>query len=53
MDREIRRFRCASCGEEFAAEGESVKCPHCRGKALILIEGSSFRKGSCLPSGST
>ncbi|WP_286846497.1 MULTISPECIES: hypothetical protein [Aminobacterium] len=44
-----RIFRCASCGTIFEQpEGMSpIKCPQCRGKVLILLEGESLGKKGC------
>ena len=43
-----RVFRCASCGEEFRVEGGgSVRCPSCRSKVLILLEGESLSRKKC------
>lgn len=44
-----RLFRCASCDEEFRLkEGDrDLRCPACRGKILILLEGESLSRGKC------
>ncbi len=44
-----RLFRCASCGEEFRlSEGDrTLRCPECRGKTLILLEGESLSRSKC------
>nr|WP_315101614.1 hypothetical protein [uncultured Fretibacterium sp.] len=49
---EKRTFRCASCSHVFEQEGGALRCPECRGKTLILLEGASLRGskgcgGSC------
>lgn len=49
---EARKFRCASCGYVFEESTASTsKCPHCRERVLILLEGERTRKkqqsGSC------
>ncbi len=49
-----RKFRCASCGYEFETEERQPesKCPKCRSRALILVEGEGLgKKGGCAPSG--
>jgi len=44
MEERKRRYRCPSCGKEFESETQSEKCPFCRGKVLILLEGPSLRR---------
>lgn len=52
METTERRYRCPSCGHEFQAEKQPEKCPACRAKVLVLIEGPSLRRsGGCTPSG--
>jgi len=49
-----RFFRCVICGHEFHLESTQtdLKCPKCRSRALVLIEGESVgKKGGCAPSG--
>lgn len=40
-----RVFRCASCSHVFdQEEGHlSLRCPECRGRTLILVEGASLK----------
>jgi DNA-directed RNA polymerase subunit RPC12/RpoP len=49
----LRRYRCASCGETFEHEGKPEKCPFCRCRILILLEGETTRQhpGACAPTG--
>lgn len=42
-----RTFRCASCAHVFEQEGGALRCPECRGRTLILLEGASLRGGKC------
>jgi DNA-directed RNA polymerase subunit RPC12/RpoP len=51
---EERVFRCAVCGNEFHVDAtdSDVKCPKCRSRTLILLEGESVgKKAGCAPSG--
>lgn len=41
-----RKYRCASCGRTFEYEGKPEKCPDCRCRILILLEGESIRQPS-------
>jgi len=49
LEQTKRVFRCASCGKVFEQEGRdsSIKCPECRGKILILLEGETLGKKGC------
>jgi DNA-directed RNA polymerase subunit RPC12/RpoP len=50
----VRKYRCASCERTFEHEGKPEKCPFCRCRILILLEGESVRQnsgGGCAPSG--
>ena len=44
-----RLFRCASCGTEFRLDGGqgNPRCPSCRSRTLILLEGESLSKKKC------
>jgi DNA-directed RNA polymerase subunit RPC12/RpoP len=49
---EKRVFKCAACSATFEQEGISLRCPQCRGKTLVLVEGPSLKGakncgGSC------
>lgn len=50
-----RIFKCLSCGEEFVVgeQERTIKCPSCRGKTVIMIEGDPLPKAGsgCSPSG--
>jgi DNA-directed RNA polymerase subunit RPC12/RpoP len=50
----LRQYRCLSCGKTFEYEGKPEKCPFCRCRMLVLVEGESTRQhpgGGCAPSG--
>ena len=40
---EKRVFKCASCAHVFEQEEGVMRCPECRGKTLILMEGPSLK----------
>lgn len=40
-------YACADCGEKFDTEGFANKCPHCRCKVLIHLEGEPRKAKSC------
>ena len=42
---DVRVFKCAECSHTFEQDGRSLRCPECRGKTLMLLEGPSL-KGS-------
>ncbi|MCL2009066.1 MAG: hypothetical protein FWG71_00790 [Synergistaceae bacterium] len=44
---ETRVFKCAECSHTFGQDAcrPSLRCPECRGKTLMLLEGPSL-KGS-------
>ncbi|MDR3265545.1 MAG: hypothetical protein LBT15_06010 [Synergistaceae bacterium] len=44
---ENRVFQCAECRHTFEQNGErlSLRCPECRGKTLVLLEGPSLKGG--------
>ncbi|MDR2174476.1 MAG: hypothetical protein LBO82_00885 [Synergistaceae bacterium] len=51
---EKRVFKCAACSCTFEQEVSqlSLRCPECRGKTLLLVEGPSLKNakncgGSC------
>ncbi len=40
-----RKFKCAECGNIFETSIEKdLRCPRCRSKILILLEGETLRK---------
>ncbi|MDD4364383.1 MAG: hypothetical protein PHF19_01450 [Synergistales bacterium] len=43
----VHRYRCAACGSLFSSERHESKCPVCRGKILIHLEGEPRPKKSC------
>ncbi|MBL3593221.1 MAG: hypothetical protein JMJ93_06875 [Synergistaceae bacterium] len=43
----VHRYRCSSCGAVFASESHASKCPHCRGRVLVHLEGERRRFRSC------
>jgi len=49
MTDETRRFKCAECGHEFevSSRDKDLKCPKCKNKLLILLEGESMKRNSC------
>jgi len=49
MGEETRRFKCAECGNEFevSCKDTDLKCPKCKNKLLILLEGESMKRKSC------
>jgi len=44
-----RCFKCAECGYEFelSSSDKDIKCPKCKNKLLILLEGESLKKNAC------
>jgi len=42
---EVRVFKCAECSHKFEQDAckLSLRCPECRGKTLLLLEGPSLK----------
>lgn len=41
-------FKCASCGEVFEPQSpRDARCPRCRSRTLIHLEGPSLKKRGC------
>jgi DNA-directed RNA polymerase subunit RPC12/RpoP len=40
-------YLCAECGEKFQTEEFENRCPFCRCKVLIHLEGEKRRANSC------
>ncbi|MDR1977899.1 MAG: hypothetical protein LBQ42_04115 [Synergistaceae bacterium] len=42
---ETRVFKCAECSHTFTQEADqiSLRCPECRSKTLMLLEGPSLK----------
>lgn len=40
-------YSCAECGERFDSEGYASRCPVCRCKVLIHLEGEPRKSKSC------
>ncbi|MDR1376327.1 MAG: hypothetical protein LBJ22_02355 [Synergistaceae bacterium] len=42
---EVRVFKCAECAHTFRQESGplSLRCPECRSKTLMLVEGPSLK----------
>lgn len=47
----MHKYRCASCNKEFESANFAQRCPHCRGKVLIHLEGESPKKDPLLVPG--
>lgn len=47
----MHKYRCASCNKEFESANFAQRCPYCRGKVLIHLEGESPKKRSAACSG--
>jgi DNA-directed RNA polymerase subunit RPC12/RpoP len=41
-----RVFQCAECSHKFEHVTGALRCPECRGKTLVLVEGPSLRGGA-------
>ncbi|MDR1472261.1 MAG: hypothetical protein LBS75_07035 [Synergistaceae bacterium] len=40
-------YKCAECGKKFETENFASRCPHCRCKVLIHLEGERRRSRNC------
>ncbi|MDR3331345.1 MAG: hypothetical protein LBT08_01840 [Synergistaceae bacterium] len=40
-------YRCADCGKKFETDGYASRCPSCRCKVLIHVEGDRRKAKSC------
>lgn len=50
----MHTYRCAECGKTFKTDAHADRCPQCRCKILIHVEGSARKRrggcgGSCSP----
>lgn len=43
----MHTYRCAECGAQFRTEGHASRCPECRCKVLIHVEGTARKAKSC------
>ncbi len=43
----MHKYKCASCGNVFKSDYTAEKCPKCRSRILIHLEGEPKRKASC------
>lgn len=43
----MHTYACAECGERFQSETHATRCPKCRCKVLIHVDGEPKKGGSC------